>query len=119
MQPAAENGPQITKSLGGSKRPFSAGLVRALTSNPDSPPPQGSQPPSGLPIPGEASFRVGAGQAESPTQALQRVVAAQLQQAPGSSAAALHSLQRPPAPLFVGQVNSRKSLLLLYGCEML
>ncbi len=75
------------------------------------PPPSGSQPPSGLPIPGEASFGNGSGQQGSPNEALQRLVAAQLQghgqlagQLPGSSAAHPASMQRPPAPLFVGQV---------------
>ena len=110
LQPAAENGPQPLKTLGGGKRPFSAGLVKAMSGNPGTPPPPGSQPPSGLPIPGAATF------GSSSAEPVQRAAPAQLQghgqvagqiggQPPSSSSAPPPMAQRPPAPLFVGQVS--------------
>ena len=108
LQPAAENGSQPIKTLGGgSKRPFSAGnLVKAMSANLGTPPPPGSQPPSGLPIPGEATFGSSSG------EPMHRAAPAQLQghgqvagQPPSSSSAFPSVTQRPPAPLFVGQVS--------------
>ena len=115
VQPAAENSPQFTKSLVHGKRPFSAGTMHAVASAlaPISALP-GSEPPSGLPMPGEAS--AGTEQGEAPDQALHRALAAQMQHTVGQltgqpagqpasgGMASAPSLQRPPAPLFVGQV---------------
>lgn len=76
------------------------------------PPPPGSQAPSGLPIPGEGSQAGPLSHGESPDQAFQRAMAAQMAGQPPSSSAAA-SMQRPPAPLFVGHVStaSRCSLM--------
>ena len=116
MQPAAENSPQFTKSLVPGKRPFSTGTMHAVASAlaPISALP-GSEPPSGLRMPGEAS--AGTEQGETPDQALHRALAAQMQHTVGQltgqpagqpasgSMASAPALQRPPAPLFVGQVR--------------
>lgn len=77
-----------------------------MSGNPGTPPPPGSQPPSGLPIPGEGHF------GSSSVEPIPRAVPAQLQgheqvagQAPSSSSAPPPVALRPPAPLFVGQVS--------------
>ena len=115
VQPAAENSPRFTKSLVQGKRPFSAGTMQAMASTlaPMLALPR-SELPRELPMPGEAC--TGTGQNELPDQALHRALTAQMQhtigqltgqpagQPPSSSAASAPSLQRPPAPLFVGQV---------------
>ena len=122
VQPAAENSPQFTKSLVHGKRPFSAGTMHAVASAlaPISALP-GSEPPSGLPMPGEASASTEQG--ETPDQALHRALTAQMQHTVGqltgqpagqpasSSVASAPSLQRPPAPLFVGQVMPGPTLI--------
>ena len=58
------------------------------------PPPPSSQAPSGLPIPGEGSQAGPLSQGESPDQAFQRAMAAQMAGQPPSSSAAA-SMQRP------------------------
>ena len=122
VQPAAENSPQFTKSLVHGKRPVSAGTMHAVASTlaPMSAL-LGSEPPSGLPMPGEAS--AGAEQGETPDQALHRALAAQMQHTVGQltgqpagqpasgGMASAPSLQRPPAPLFVGQVMPGPTLV--------
>lgn len=126
-QPAAESSPRFTKSLVHGKRPFSAGTVQAVASTlAPMPALPGSEPSSGLPIPGEAC--ISSGQDESPDQALHRALTAQMQhtigqltgqpagQPPSSSAVSAPSLQRPPAPLFVGQVMPCPILLIWLSC---